>query len=114
MKRVKANKTYNLGRTNQTNLSTYFRNLYNAVKMVDNSKFLTYEEKKNLIKIYRAQLSNPELYVFFFNIISRFGKKWKANNYVVKYELIKNLPKDYCEDYEPQSYFAMVYEDDEY
>ena len=30
---------------------------------------LTLEEKKNLIKILRAQLSNPELYVLFFNII---------------------------------------------
>ncbi len=112
--RINKNPDYKIGRTNQTNLSTYFRNLYNAVKMIDNSKYLTKKDKNNLIKIYRAQLSNPELYVFFFNVISRFGKKWKENDYVVRYELIKNLPKDYCDDYDPKEYFDMTYEFDEY
>ncbi len=65
-----------LVRANQTYLSSYFRNMYNAIKMIDESDILTLEEKKNLIKILRAQLSNPELYILFFNIISRFGKKW--------------------------------------
>ena len=105
--RININPDYKIGRTNQTNLSTYFRNLYNAVKMIDNSKYLTKNDKKDLIKIYRAQLSNPELYVFFFNVMSRFGKKWKENDYVVRYEIIKNLPKDYCEDYDPKNYFDM-------
>lgn len=112
--RININPDYKIGRTNQTNLSTYFRNLYNAVKMIDNSKYLTKNDKKDIIKIYRAQLSNPELYVFFFNIMSRFGQKWKENDYVVKYEIIKNLPKDYCEDYDPKNYFDMTYEYDEY
>ncbi len=112
--RINLNPNYKIGRTNQTNLSTYFRNLYNAVKMIDDSKCLGDNDKKKLLKIYRAQFSNPELYVLFFNIMSRFGKKWKSKKYVIKYELIKNLPKDYCEDYEPKSYFDMIYEDDEY
>lgn len=112
--RINLNPSYKIDRTNQTNLSTYFRNLYNAIKMIDNSKYLGETDKKDLVKIYRAQLSNPELYVLFFNIMSRFGKKWKENDYVVKYELIKNLPKNYCEDYNPKNYFDMIYEDDEY
>lgn len=103
-----------LGRTNQTNLSTYFRNMYNAIKMVDESKYLNKREKKNLIKIYRAQLSNPELYILFFNLISRFGKKWKINGYVETYELLKNIPHNYCDDYNPKDYFKGNYEEDYY
>lgn len=103
-----------LARTNQTNLSAYFRNMYNAIKMVDESKALTTKQKKELIKILRAQLSNPELYVLFFNILSRFGSKWIKNNYVIKYEIIKNIPNNYCEGYNPNDYFPMKYEDEEY
>lgn len=104
-----------LVRANQTYLSSYFRNMYNAVKMIDESDILTLQEKKNLIKILRAQLSNPELYVLFFNIISRFGKKWIENNFIEKYELIKNIPYDYCEGYDPTIYFPSIkFEEDEY
>jgi len=102
-----------IGRTNQTSLSSYFRNLYNAVKLIDSDEYLTTEEKKQYIKILRAQLSNPELYVFFFNIVSRFGKKWKENGYIETYELIKNIPLDYLGDYSPKDFFLMTYEEDE-
>jgi uncharacterized membrane protein len=105
---------YKLARTNQTYLSTYFRNIYNAVKMIDNSKWHSKNEKEDLIRVFRSQLSNPELYVLFFNVMSRFGRKWKEMQYVTKYELLKNLPKDYCEDYDPKKYFPMDYEFDEY
>jgi hypothetical protein len=102
-----------IGRTNQTSLSSYFRNLYNAVKLIDNDEYLTTEEKKKYIKILGAQLSNPELYVFFFNIVSRFGKKWKENGYIETYELIKNIPLDYLGEYNPKDFFSMTYEEDE-
>ncbi|MCJ7448986.1 MAG: putative phage abortive infection protein [Bacteroidales bacterium] len=102
-----------IGRTNQTSLSEYFRNLYNAVKLVDQDQYLDFSEKKQLIRILRAQLSNPELYVFFFNIMSRFGKKWKGNGYIMKYEFIKNVPLDYLENYDPKDYFNFDYEEDE-
>lgn len=102
-----------IGRTNQTSLSSYFRNLYNAVKLIDSDEYLTTEEKKQYIKILRAQLSNPELYVFFFNIVSRFGKKWKENGYIETYELIKNIPLGYLGDYNPKDFFSMIYEEDE-
>ncbi len=112
--RINSNPDLKIGRTNQTNLSTYFRNMYNAIKLVDDSKNLKKEEKRELIKIYRAQLSNPELYVLFFNVLSRFGKKWKENKYITEYEFIKNIPHNYCDGYIPNKYFPMKYEDDEY
>lgn len=112
--KINLNPDLRYGRTNQTNLSTYFRNMYNAIKLVDSSKILKDEEKKELIKIYRAQLSNPELYVLFFNVLSRFGRKWKENEYITKYQLLKNIPTGYCDGYIPNEYFPMDYEDEEY
>lgn len=112
--KINTNPKLKYGRTNQTNLSTYFRNMYNAIKLIDSSKFLKEEEKQEIIKIYRAQLSNPELYVLFFNVISRFGKKWIENKYITKYQLLKNIPNNYCDGYIPANYFPMTYEDDEY
>lgn len=109
--KINSNPDLKYGRTNQTNLSTYFRNMYNAIKLIDSSKFLDRREKEEIIKIYRAQLSNPELYVLFFNVMSRFGKKWIQNNYITRYKLLKNIPKNYCEDYDPKDYFLMDYEE---
>lgn len=112
--RINLNPNLKIGRTNQTNLSTYFRNMYNAIKLVDQSKSLNKKEKRELINIYRAQLSNPELYVLFFNILSRFGKKWKENKYITTYEFLKNIPHNYCDGYVSNDFFPMKYEDDEY
>jgi len=110
---AKENNPKKIGRTNQTSLSGYFRNIYNAVKLVDQDRYLDLSEKKQLIRILRAQLSNPELYVFFFDIMSRFGKKWRDNGYIERYELIKNVPLNYLEKYNPKDYFKFDFEEDE-
>ena len=105
---------YFLGRTNQNYLSVYFRNMYNTIKIIDSTKLLDEREKKEYIKILRAQLSNAELYVLFFNLLSRFGKKWVNNKYVSKYEIIQNLPSKYCDGYDPKDYFDTIkYESEE-
>lgn len=109
----KNNATLKIGRTNQTSLSSYYRNMYRAISFIDSNKLLTNKEKVNYIKILRSQLSNPELYVLFFNLLSRFGTKWEQNNYVIKYKFIKNLPKNYCERFNPNDFFPMEYEEDE-
>lgn len=111
--KIKLNKKLDLGRPNQTNVNTYFRNMYNAIRLVDENKALSNTEKKDLIKIYRSQLSNPELYVLFVNLMTCFGNRWKKNEYITNYEFIKNLPKDYCGKYEPNDYFPMKYEYEE-
>lgn len=106
--RLDNEKKYILHRPNQNYLSVYFRNMYNAIKLIDNSTLFNNEEKINYVKILRAQLSNAELYILFFNIISRFGKKWIENNYVTKYQLIQNLPSKYCDGYYPKDYFPEI------
>lgn len=113
LKKKQYAKKYAIGRTNQTSLSSYFRNMYNAIKLIDSSVYLTENEKITNIKILRAQLSNPELYVLYYNIMSRFGRKWVDNKYVTKYEFITNLPFDYCDDFNPNDDFPMQYEEEE-
>ena len=98
---------YALGRTNQTDLSTYFRNMYNAIKMVDESKRMSEQEKYDYVKILRAQLSNPELYILFFNLLSPFGENWKASGYIERYSFLDNIPPHYCDGYEPGDYFPI-------
>jgi hypothetical protein len=107
------NKPRDLGKTNQTILSTYFRNMYNAIMLIHKSDILNKEQKKKYIRIFRAQLSNPELVIIFFNVLSRFGKKWNENNIIIEYELIKNLPTSTCNGYNPRDYYPMEYEEDE-
>lgn len=102
-------KKYALHRPNQNYLSVYFRNVYNMVKMIDSSELLSDVEKREYIKVLRAQFSNAELYVLFFNLISRFGKKWLDNKYISKYELIQNLPIGYCDGYNPKEYFEDIH-----
>lgn len=109
----KKNPELNLCRTNQTILSAYFRNMYNAIKLVDSDVNFTKGEKYELIKIYRAQLSNPELYILFFNVISPFGKKWREKDYVNRYALVKNIPYGYLDGYDMKRYFCIQYEYEE-
>lgn len=104
----------NLGRTNQTALSAYFRNMYNAILLVHNNHSLSRKQKNAYIKVLRSQLTNTEQAILYFNVMSRFGKKWKENNLICEYELIKNLPSGYCgKNYDFKQDFKMDYEDDE-
>ena len=106
--RLDVEKRFILYRPNQNYLSVYFRNMYNAIKLIDNCKLINAEEKMDYVKILRAQLSNAELYILFFNLISRFGKKWIDNDYVSKYQLIQNLPSKYCDGYNPKDFFPEI------
>lgn len=106
--KLKSNKRFVLERPNHNYLSVYFRNMYNAIKLTDNSSLFNEEEKLNYVKVLRSQLSNSELYILFFNLISRLGKKWMDSNYVVKYQLIQNLPPKYCDGYDPKNYFPGI------
>ena len=108
---IRKEENLRLGRTNQTSLSSYFRNMYNLIKLVDENKFLSQQEKKDIITIYRAQLSNPELYVLFFHIASGCGKGLRI--YAEKYELLNDIPKGYCDGYDPKEVYNIKYEFEE-
>lgn len=89
----------------QQNLGHYYRNLFQAVKYIDEQKDLEYEEKYSYIKFLRAQFSTTEQTIFFLNSISIIGRIWefekrtkpsktfKPNKQIItKYNLIKNIP----------------------
>ena len=109
--KIRKEEKLSLGRTNQTSLSSYFRNMYNLIKLVDENKFLSQQEKKDLITIYRAQLSNPELYVLFYHIASGCGKGLLI--YAQKYGLLNDIPKGYCDGYDLKEVYNIKYEFEE-
>lgn len=71
------------------NLSHYYRFLFNTFKFIDESEIDDLEKKK-YANILRAQISNYELLMLFYNSLSDDGKKFKR--YFSKYEVLDNLP----------------------
>lgn len=81
-------------------ISHYYRHLYQTVKFVDEQDFLKDNEKYNNIKILRAQLSDHEQVMLYYNVVSKFGRKWiefsdeKDLSILIKYKMIHNvIPK---------------------
>ncbi|MDE4275597.1 putative phage abortive infection protein [Phaeobacter gallaeciensis] len=69
-------------------LNSYFRLLYNVLKLVDQSAAT---EKKVYTNILRAQLSDSELQLIALNCARSQGKKLKA--LVDEYQILKHLPE---------------------
>lgn len=74
----------------QHQLGHYFRSLYNILKFIDQSKL---ENKKFYADILRAQLSDAELVIIFYNANSDFGRE-KLLPLIEKYNLLKHLNKN--------------------
>ena len=49
-------------------------------------------EQKKYLKLLRAQLSNHEQLLLYYNSLTNFGKGWIDNEYFTTYEMIKNIP----------------------
>ncbi|MBS1511880.1 MAG: putative phage abortive infection protein [Bacteroidetes bacterium] len=75
-------------------LGHYFRHLYLAVKSVANSDIVTdYDEKMKYLKILRAQLSNHEQMLLFYNWLSEYGADWEndKHQFFTEYCMVHNL-----------------------
>jgi hypothetical protein len=72
----------------QDELGAYFRNLYQLVNYIDASRR---DDKRFYMHLVRAQLSNNELYLLFYNGLSRFGRE-KFLPLLRKYEFFETLP----------------------
>lgn len=77
----------NLYNNNDDKLGHYFRILFNIFNFIDSSDI---ENKKFYAKIVRAQLSNAEVTLLFFNCLSERGVR-RFKPLVEKYGLLKNL-----------------------
>lgn len=78
-------------------LAHYYRHLYQTVKFVANSNLIKYEGKRNYLRILRAQLSNQEQAMLFYNWCSQFGWQWECpskypyNKFFTDYRMVHNI-----------------------
>ncbi len=75
-------------------LGHYYRHLFQMVKFIANqpATFLSDKQKYDYIKLIRAQLSNHEQLLMYYNAASSLGEKWITKGYFADYRLIHNLP----------------------
>ncbi|WP_396148528.1 putative phage abortive infection protein [Flavobacterium sp.] len=81
-----------------TRLGHYYRHLYQTVSFVVNSNIMKdNNEKKIYLKLLRAQLSNHEQLLLYYNSLTNFGKGWIDNEYFTTFEMIKNIPLKFAD-----------------
>ena len=103
----------------QSRLGHYFRNMYQTVKFTELKEELKPEQKEYYIKTLRAQLSNQELSIFFYNSLSDLGKPWRVREYdnkslIEKYQFLKNIPLGgFTFELNPENFYKQDYEWDE-
>ena len=73
-------------------LGHYYRHLFQTVKYVDEQRDKIIKNKYDYIKTIRAQLSNHEQLLLFYNSQSSLGKNWIEKRYLKDYKLLKNIP----------------------
>jgi hypothetical protein len=80
----------------------YFRTLYNLVKLVHASQV---QNKRFYTNLIRAQLSDHELGLLFYNCLSPLGKA-KFKPLVEEYALLKNMPMRLIHDPDHRHFYA--------
>ena len=107
----------------QFRLGHYFRHLYQTVRYMNERVDVPYGEKYGYIKLLRAQLSNYEQAILFFNSLSQLGRKWEMEalinpqckgysrfdfELITKYCLIKNIPNGAQLGIEPNQFYTQI------
>lgn len=88
----------------QFRLNYYFRHLFFIFESIDNSYFLDNDEKQDYFNIVRAQLSNYEQALIYYNSTSLYAEKYKK--FIVEYSIIKNITMEICDfGIQPQEFF---------
>ncbi|PHI36321.1 hypothetical protein CBQ28_15040 [Pseudoalteromonas sp. GCY] len=75
-------------------LGHYFRNLYQALKIINNydDNKLSEADKRKYTSILRAQLSTKELAILFLNCIEGVSDNGEFKNLLIRYEMLEHLP----------------------
>ena len=71
----------------QSDLGHYFRNLYHIFKFIKTSNE---EDKNTYMSLVRAQLSNDELFLLFYNCLSELGRE-KFKPLIEEFHLLQNI-----------------------
>ncbi len=73
----------------------YFRHLFLMVKFTvsKDEKLLSYEEKRNYLRILRASLTTYEQIFLYYNWVSKYGKQWEdgKNHFLTDFRMIHNV-----------------------
>lgn len=72
-------------------LGHYFRNLYQALKLIDKNEYLKDADKKKYTSILRAQLSSSELALLFLNCLENICDTGQFKNLLIKFEMLEHL-----------------------
>lgn len=79
-------------------LNNYYRHLFLTVKTIadEDEKYITLDEKRNLLRILRAQLSNREQIMLFYNWFTGYGSLWEedgddGNHFFTQFRMIHNI-----------------------
>ncbi|MBA4743961.1 MAG: putative phage abortive infection protein [Muricauda sp.] len=76
-------------------LGHYYRHLFHSVKFIVNlnENAFPYEEKRKYLRLLRAQLSNEEQALLFYNWRSGYGTDWESqsNRFFTDFRMIHNL-----------------------
>ena len=79
-------------------LGHYFRHLYQTVSFVVNSDVINERSTQyKYLKLLRAQLSNHEQLLLYYNSLTKFGNGWLENKFFTDYKMIKNIPLDFAD-----------------
>jgi len=75
-------------------LGHYYRHLFQTVRFVveQDESFISHANKLDYLKTLRAQLSDHEQVMLYYNAIVGLGEAWITNGYFTKYKMIHNLP----------------------
>lgn len=86
---------YSLCQGHENELGHYYRHLFHTVKFVAlENEFLDYKEKRKYLRILRAQLSNYEQAMLFYNYLA-YAPEWEQKNkFFTDYRMIHNLFPD--------------------
>ncbi len=79
-------------------LGHYYRHLYHVVCLIHKNNELDYLSKMKYLDMLRAQLSNQEQAMLFYNWLGGYGKNWEndsiGQNFFTEYNMIRNLWHD--------------------
>lgn len=89
---ITAKARYPIFEGHENKLGHYYRHLYHTVKFVAlENDFLSYPQKRKYLRILRAQLSNYEQAMLFYNYLA-YAPEWENNNkFLSDYRMIHNL-----------------------
>lgn len=94
---IELNFNYKPFKGHSERLGHYYRHLYLTAKSVANSEIITdYKEKMKYLRMLRAQLSNHEQILLFYNWLSEYGNDWEneTHKFFTEYCMIHNLRYD--------------------